>query len=170
MSDNANKNPAPQTTVASDRDAAIRAQEEAQKEQQEVEEIRQKLIRSQVAELERKNITEGSANYEMLKLTSDIQRDLLFELIMSMRHKLITVGGARHLAKDFLALFPIQTKEEILEKMKNLSDKYPEVRAVYLNYAIPHQNQVEKEMLNKISQNLQNGNIDQALNIAKGGI
>jgi len=170
MPDNTNKNPAPQTTVASNRDAAIQAQQEAQKEQQEVEEIRQKLIRAQTAELERKNITEKSTNYDMIKLTGDIQRDLLFELIMSMRHKLITVGGARHLAKDFLNLFPFQTKEEIIEKMKILSEKYPEVRAVYLSYAVPHQNQVEKEMLDKISQHLQSGNIDQALNIAKGGI
>jgi len=53
--------------------------------------------------------------------------------------------------------------------MKNLSEKYPEARAVYLNYAVPHQNQVEKELIDKISQHLQSGNIDQALNIAKGG-
>ncbi|MBU4017408.1 hypothetical protein KJ980_01460, partial [Patescibacteria group bacterium] len=97
MPDNVNKNPAPQTTIASNRDAAIQTQQEAQKEQQEVEEIRQKLIRAQTAGLERKNITEKSTNYDMIKLTGDIQRDLLFELIMSMRHKLITVGGARHL-------------------------------------------------------------------------
>lgn len=157
------------TTVAAAREASSLAEQESQKEQQEVEAIRQKLIQAQTAELERKNITEKSIDYEIQKLTSDVQRDLLFELIMSMRHKLITVGGARRLAKDFLALFPFATKEEIIEKMKNLSEKYPEARAVYLKYAVPHQNQIEKEMLDKISQHIQNGNIDGALNIAKGG-
>lgn len=158
------------TTVAAAREATSLAQQEAEKEQQEVEELRQKLIQAQAAELERKNITEKSINYDMLKLTSDVQRDLLFELIMSMRHKLITVGGARRLAKDFLALLPLQTKEEVIEKMKNLSEKYPEARAVYLKYAVPHQNQVEKELLDQISEHIQSGNIDQALNVAKGGI
>ncbi len=157
------------TTVAAAREATIQTEQEAQKEQQEVEEIRQKLIKAQTAELERKNVTEKTTNYDMIKLTSDVQRDLLFEIIMSLRHKLITVGGGRRLAKDFLALFPIQTKEEIIEKMKNLSEKYPEARAVYLKYAVPHQDQIEKELLNQISQHIQSGNIDQALNVAKGG-
>lgn len=157
------------TTVAATREATNQTEQEAQKEQLEVEEIRQKLIRAQAAELERKNVTEKTTNYDMIKLTSDVQRDLLFELIMSMRHKLITVGGGRRLAKDFLALFPFQTKEEIIEKMKNLSEKYPEARAVYLKYAVPHINQTEKELIDKMSQHLQGGDIEKALNIAKGG-
>ncbi len=169
MPDNTNKNPAPQTTVASNRDAAIQAQQKAQKEQQEVEELRQKLIRAQAIELERKNITEKSINYDLLKFTSDVQRDLLFELIMSMRHKLITIGGGRRLTKDFLALFPFQTKEEVIEKMKGLSEKYPEARTVYLKYAVPHINQAEKELIDKMTQHLKSGNIEEALNVAKGG-
>lgn len=106
---------------------------------------------------------------DVQKFVNDVEHDLLSELIMSMRHKLITVGGARHLAKDFLALFPFQTKEEVIEKMKKLSEKYPEARTVYLKHAVPHQNQIEKELIDKISQHLQGGDIEKALNVAKGG-
>lgn len=168
MPDDVNNN-TPQKTVALDREAAIQAERDARLEQEEIEKIKQDLILAQTAELERKNITEKTINYTIIKFTSDVQRDLLFELIISMRHKLITVGGARRLAKDFLELFPFQTKEDFLEKMKILSEKYPEARAVYLKYAVPHVNQIEKELLDKISQHLQGGNIEQALNVAKGG-
>lgn len=163
------------TTIASANEATNQTGSDAENEQLEIEKIKEELLQTQVTEQKRKKLNKKSENTteeindDMQKYISDVQRDLLFELIMSMRHKLITVGGARRLAKDFIALFPFQTKEEVIEKMKKLSEKYAEARTVYLKYAVPHTNQIEKELIDKISQHLQSGDIEKAINVAKGG-
>ena len=102
------------------------------------------------------------------KLISEVERDLLFQIIINMKHKVISVGESRRLAQDYLALLPFSSKEDLIKNMNALGHKYPEARAVYLKYTIPYLDQEENKLITQMSQYLQNGNIEEALNIVKG--
>lgn len=80
------------------------------------------------------------------QLIKDIKRELMFEVIMSMRKGYISKKEAHFLAKDFLKIFPIKNIEDFFKKLVPLYKKYPEVRPVYLKHAKPYEKIKSKMM------------------------
>lgn len=103
------------------------------------------------------------------QLTSDIERDLLFHIILNMRHRKISVGEAQHLAQEFLALLPAKDKEELLNKLSELAKTYIEVQQVYVKYAGPYTEEKRKETLAAVRDFIKKGKTEQAIAVAKGG-
>lgn len=112
------------------------------------------------------SITQAPFSIEMLQ--SDIERDLLFHIILNMRHRKISVGEAENLAKEFLTLMPAIDKEDLLNKLNSLGHKYPEAQAVYVKYAAPYEEEKRIKLLQTMTEHIQKGNIEEAISLAKG--
>lgn len=97
------------------------------------------------------------------QLVSDVERDLLFHIILNMRKRNITVGEAEHLARDFLQLLPVTDKEELLKKLSALGERYPEAQAVFLKYASPHEEEKRQQLIEELSAHIKNGQIEKAI-------
>lgn len=63
-----------------------------------------------------------------------IEESLLDQIIADLREGKMILGEAKYLAKDFLALLPVKSKEELLDKLYNLKQTYPQARKVFGNY------------------------------------
>lgn len=98
---------------------------------------------------------------------SDLERDLLFQIILNMRHRKISVSEAQRLAQEFLTLLPAIDKEELFNKLHDLGEKYPEARAVYVKHAVPLSEEQRQQTLSTMLAHVRNGNIEQAIAIAK---
>lgn len=100
---------------------------------------------------------------------SKVESDLLFHIITNMKKKQIAVPTAQQLARDFLALLPVKDKEELLIKLQKLAATYPEAREVYVQYAVPFEEEKRQEKLLAMAAHVNSGDIEKALLIAKGG-
>lgn len=105
---------------------------------------------------------------DLEKFVSDIKRDLLFYIILHIKHQELSLKGAQSLAKDFLAIFPIIDKNDMLNKMHQLGNKYPEARTVYIKYANPYYEEERQNKLKEALLHIRNGDVDKALHAAKG--
>jgi hypothetical protein len=112
--------------------------------------------------------TNNSSNDDDLKqLISDLERDLLFQIIFNLRHKSISVNEAQRLAQDFLAILPENDKEHLLIKLAALSKEYPEVREVYLKYAPSYYEEKTHQLIDEMVKYIHEGNIEKAIEIGK---
>lgn len=106
---------------------------------------------------------------DLEKLISDVERDLLFHIIMNMKHRKISIGEAHYLAQDFLKFLPVQDKEDLLKKLLDLGKKYEEAREVYIKYGTPHEEEKRNKLLEAMRDHIKNGDIEKAIETAKGG-
>ena len=102
-------------------------------------------------------------------ITSDVENDLLNIIIQNLKQKSLDVKQAKALAKEFLSLLPIQDKKDLLEKLHKLSNEHVEVKSLYLKYAKPYEEEERQKKLALMSEHIKNGQIEHALNVAKGG-
>ena len=113
--------------------------------------------------------TTPSQNQDVNKLVSDIERDLLFYIIMSMKSRKISIGEAHYLAQDFLKLLPVKDKEDLLEKLSGLANTYTEAREVFVKYNTPYEEEKRNKLLNTMRDHIKSGDIEKAIAVAKGG-
>ena len=73
----------------------------------------------------------------MQTITTDIEKELINEIISNLDQAKITVEQARQLAHEFLMLLPLQDKKDLLDKLYKLSRKYPVTNKLYLEYSKP---------------------------------
>lgn len=99
----------------------------------------------------------------------EIEKKLLEHITGNMEKGKITIEQSQQLAKEFLALLPVADKEDLLKKLSVLGRTYPEAQAVYLDYALPYEEQQRQQKLTKMSELIKQGNIEQAISTAKGG-
>jgi hypothetical protein len=99
----------------------------------------------------------------------DIEKDLLLEIIKRVDEQKMTEEQAQQLAKDFLALLPIQDKKDLLDKLSKFSQANNEAAGTYLKYAAPYAEEERLRKLELMSKHIQNGEIENALAVAKGG-
>ncbi len=102
------------------------------------------------------------------ELESDIQRDLTYYIILNLRHHELAVPTAQALAREFLAIFPIQTVEDLLRKLEKLGKRYQEARAVFIEYANAFYRAKKKEALEIVPGYIKNLQIEEAIKITKG--
>ncbi|MEO6509232.1 MAG: hypothetical protein ABIO02_04715, partial [Patescibacteria group bacterium] len=66
-----------------------------------------------------------------------------------------------------LSILPINTMEELINKLQGLSNKYPEIQAVYTKYAAPYYEKKTQDLLSSMRNLIKKNNIDKAISIAQ---
>lgn len=105
----------------------------------------------------------------MQAITTEVERDLLQEIIKNVKEERMTEAQARQAARDFLAILPLEDKQDLLEKLSEFSRTHVEAKGVFVKYAKPIEEEERLKKISMMSQHIQNGEIDHALTIAKGG-
>lgn len=105
----------------------------------------------------------------MQELVDQIERDLLAHIYTNLKENKLTGIAAQALAKEFLALLPFKDKKDLVDKLSTLGQKYPEARETYVNLGIPIEEQQRQERLDQMRAHIQAGDLDKALQVAKGG-
>ncbi|HSW98024.1 MAG TPA: hypothetical protein VLF89_09430 [Candidatus Saccharimonadales bacterium] len=105
----------------------------------------------------------------MKNLVIDIEKDLLYQIMLHLKQRKISKEQAQRLAKDFLALLPFQDQKDMLDKLYKLGEHNIEVKEVYLKYAEPYFEEERIKKLQMMTEHIKTGNIEQAIAIAKGG-
>lgn len=103
------------------------------------------------------------------KTVTDIEKELLNEIIIRLKENKMTPEEAQKLAKDFLALLPFHDQKDLLEKLKKLSQNNLMLSGIYLHYAAPQEEAERQKKLELMSKHIQEGNIEHAITVAKGG-
>lgn len=111
-----------------------------------------------------------SPQEDLSKTLSEVKKEILFQIINNLKHHDISVEEAQNLAKDFLSLFPVNTKEELFDKIHSLSERYPEAREAYIKFASPYENEKSQRIVVAMQQHIQQGNYQKVLELAKGKI
>ncbi len=101
-------------------------------------------------------------------VVEEVEKDLLNHIIANMEDGKITVEQSQQLAREFLALLPVHDKDELLQKLNTLGKTHAEAQAVYLDLARPHEETIRQQKLTQMSEHIKQGNIEQAISIAKG--
>lgn len=99
----------------------------------------------------------------------DVEKELLVEIVKRLDEQKMSEVDAQQLAKDFLALLPIQDKKDLLDKLNKFSQANSEAKGVYLKYMVPHEEEDRLRKLELMSQHIQKGEIENALAVARGG-
>lgn len=105
---------------------------------------------------------------DMKKFISDVELDLTFHIVWNLKNKKISLAEAKSLAADFLKILPAKDKEELLGELRKLCDAYIEACDVYVTHNGTYQNEKRERMLAEMRKHIQEGNIEQALLVAKG--
>lgn len=101
-------------------------------------------------------------------LVIDVEKDLLYQIMLHMRQRKISKEQAQQLAKDFLALLPVLDKKDLLDKLYQLGQNNPEAKEVYIKYAAPYFEEERLKKLQLMTQHIKVGNIEEAIQVAKG--
>ncbi len=99
---------------------------------------------------------------------TDVEKELLNEIIIRLKENRMTPQDAQKLAKDFLALLPFHDQKDLLEKLKQLSQNNLMLSGIYLHYAAPQEEADRQKKLELMSKHIQEGNIEHAIAVAKG--
>ncbi|SRR5258708_1140837 len=102
------------------------------------------------------------------RFLEDIKQDLLFYIISSLREKKINLGQAKALAKDYLTLFPVTDKEDVLNKLYTIAGVHAGAREVYVKYAAPYEEEKRLKLLQNMRVYMQKNDYDTAVAVAKG--
>lgn len=174
MSDDMQGNPSPlkpgeievQTTVAPpvSSDDEMKTIEVKLKKGQELE-----LKRKEEERLKQGLTPEEAKVTEFERFVSDVERDLLFQIIVHMKHREMTGEEAQKVAKEFLTLLPVVDKEDLLKKLGILSQAHKGAREVFLKYAAPSEEEQRLIKIQTMSEHIKNGDIEKAITVAKGG-
>lgn len=100
-------------------------------------------------------------------LVTDVERDLLLEITTHLKQNKLSGEQAQELARSFLAVLPVQDKEELLTKLKKLGEEFPEAQSVFLKYAKEDELHARDQKLSQMALHIKSGNIEQALKVAK---
>lgn len=97
----------------------------------------------------------------------EIKKELVELIIAHLRENKIDEAKARQLAADFLAVLPIGTEQELLQKLKTLGQTYPEAQALYVRELKVIRDKQQDVALNKMRDYIHQGNMEQAITVAK---
>jgi len=103
------------------------------------------------------------------QFVTDIEKELLIQVMTSLDQKKITDDRAQHLAQDFLYLLPVKNKRTLVLKMRTLASHYKEASKVYFELAetIYKEEKLRKGKL--ASKYIKLGEIEKAVKTIKGG-
>lgn len=96
-----------------------------------------------------------------------VKRELVELIIEHLKDNKIDVDTSRKLASDFLAVLPISTWVDLLTKLKQLGQKYPEARELYYEELEKEEERKKHIALDQIRDHIQQGQIEEATNVAR---
>jgi hypothetical protein len=108
------------------------------------------------------------AKSNLSDLIKQVEQDLLDEILEGLKNSKIPLPEAEKLAHDFLELLPFKDKQDLLNKLQEFSDEYPETNGVYVKYLSNEKKEEGKETLKKMRDFIKTGDIGKAIAVAKG--
>jgi len=96
-----------------------------------------------------------------------IKQELTEILVAKLKENKIEPDKARQFAADFLAVLPIRDQQDLLLKLKNLGQQYEDARAIYVRELGKFNEEARNQTLTQLHELIRQGNIDEALAIAK---
>ena len=102
------------------------------------------------------------------KLVEEVERDLLSHIYANLKTQEINAEEAQKLAQDFLKLLPFKDKQDLLDRLNALGNQYRTAQEVYVKYGVPHEEQERLKKIDMMREHIKNGDIDKALEVAKG--
>ena len=111
-----------------------------------------------------------SVNIEQMDINTEVEevkKELLELIIEHLKQNKIQAEAAQQLARDFLAVLPIKDQADLLNKLKNLGEKYPEAEKVYLDELSKASNEKRDQALTQMRDLIKQGNIEGAIETAK---
>jgi hypothetical protein len=102
------------------------------------------------------------------KFTKDVERDLLVNILVSIRHKRMTKTQAIKLSKSFLEGFPFKDFESLLSALVVLSREFSEARKVYVKYAGKFFETKDKEKLETMRFYIGKNDYEKAILVGRG--
>lgn len=107
---------------------------------------------------------------EVRNMLSDVRRDVLFQIILGLKQMRISKQKAQAIAKAFVAASDVTTKKELIATLSEIAKMYEEIKNVFLKYATIYDNERRTLHVQAMIFYVHLGDIDSALQIAKGGI
>lgn len=108
-----------------------------------------------------------STNSPLPALEEQVEKDLVDRIIAKLDTNKMSPEDAQKLAQSFLQLLPMKDKHDLLQKLEQLGENYPDAGALYTKYANLDEEAKKQEKLKLMSQHIQNGDIEQAIHVAK---
>lgn len=96
-----------------------------------------------------------------------VKKELVDLIIAHLRENKIEADKARELASDFLDVLPIENHQDLLDKLKQLGEKYQEAQALYVERLGQVTSQQTEQALNNMRDAIAKGNMDHAITVAK---
>lgn len=97
----------------------------------------------------------------------EVKKELLDLILDHLKRNKIEVPKAQQQARDFLSILPIKDQADLLVKLKNLGEKYPESEAVYLHELEKAEAQKRDQALTLMRDYVRQGDINGAISAAK---
>ena len=104
----------------------------------------------------------------MKELMKKIERELLIQIILSVRHMRMTLKEAKKLSQEFRKRNSFETEEEIFEELFKLGKEYKEALKVYLKFVGNHEEEKTKRVLSQIREFMKIPDFGKAVEAAKG--
>ncbi|OIP57412.1 MAG: hypothetical protein COX79_00385 [Candidatus Levybacteria bacterium CG_4_10_14_0_2_um_filter_36_16] len=104
------------------------------------------------------------------QIVQQVEKDLLAEIVKNLKKHNLKPDEAQLLAKEFLSFLPPKDFNDLVEILKNIGSKYSEARDVYVKYHAMQEDMNSKVKLQAMAEHINNGNIEKAIEVAKGGI
>ena len=96
-----------------------------------------------------------------------VEKELVELIIEHLKENKINADEARQLARDFLAVLPVTSQEDLLAKLKALGQKYDEVQELYVEEYSKASDKKDDTALNQMRDHIKQGNIEHAIAVAK---
>lgn len=120
-----------------------------------------------MSDIPKKSTVQLATSPTLIPLVEEIEKELLAEISKNLKDNKLTVEEAQALAKEFLSLLPIEDKKDLRDKLYALSKENKEAVGLYVQYANNYDTQERNRKLTQMSQLIKNGEIENALAIAK---
>ena len=108
------------------------------------------------------------ADESMQAITTDIENELLQIIIDNLDQEKMTVEEAQKIAQEFLALLPLQDKQDLLNKLYKFGLGHAQTKGLYIKYAKPIEEEDRQKKLALMSEHIKNGQLEHAIAVAKG--
>jgi len=106
---------------------------------------------------------------ELKQLEDRIEKELLDVIIEHLKSGELELEKAQILSQEFLSLLPFHDKAELLKKLGSLSGRYQEIQMIFAKYAGELEREQSSQKVVQMTEHIKAGNIEAAIQIAKGG-
>jgi hypothetical protein len=104
---------------------------------------------------------------DLKALVKDVERELVVNLAISTKHNKVSFEDSKNIAKDYISSYPFANYEDLFERLLALSNKYREVRKIYVRYSPQYYEEKTRVILMQMRSCLRSDDIDEAVRVGK---